>query len=54
MRTWQKVIIGIVGVITLVVAGVTAYGLKVYHDANSTFDNIVQELDRDLLNGKPR
>lgn len=47
MRTWQKVIIGIVGVITLVVAGVTAYGLKVYYDANSTFDNIVEELDRD-------
>lgn len=52
MRTWQKVIIGIVGVITLVVAGVTAYGLKVYHDANSTFDNIVQELDRDSTKRK--
>ena len=52
MRTWQKVIIGIVGVITLVVAGVTAYGLKVYHDANSTFDNIVQEIDRDSTKRK--
>lgn len=46
MRTWQKVIVGIVGVITVMVAAATTYGLKVYFDANSAFDNIVEKIDR--------
>ncbi len=46
MRTWQKVIIGIMGVFTVMVAAATAYGLKVYFDANSTFDSIVEKVDR--------
>ncbi|WP_368252257.1 LCP family protein [Enterococcus sp. 2201sp1_2201st1_B8_2201SCRN_220225] len=47
MRIWQKIIIGIMGIVTLLVAGVTIYGLKVYKDTNSTFDNIVEKVDRD-------
>ena len=46
MRLYQKIILGIVGVITVAVLGATAYGIKMYHDANSSFNAIVEKVDR--------
>lgn len=46
MRLYQKIILTILGVITLGIAGLTVYGIKVYHDANTTFNNIVEKVDR--------
>lgn len=46
MRTWQKIIIGIMGVITFVVTAVTAYGIKAYYDTSRTFNTIVEKVDR--------
>ncbi|KAF1304803.1 MULTISPECIES: LCP family glycopolymer transferase [Enterococcus] len=46
MRLYQKIILAILGIITLGVAGVTVYGIKMYHDANTTFNNIVEKVDR--------
>jgi LCP family protein required for cell wall assembly len=46
MRLYQKIILGIVGVITVAVLGATAYGIKMYHDANSSFNAIVEKIDR--------
>ncbi|MFV0557230.1 MAG: LCP family protein [Enterococcus sp.] len=47
MRGYQKVIIGILGIVTLMVLGVTAYGMKVFYDTNQSFNKMVEKVDRD-------
>lgn len=47
MRTYQKVILGIVGAITLAIVGATGYAAKVYYDTNHTFNtNMVKKVKR--------
>lgn len=46
MRIYQKVILGILGVLVLGVVGMTVYGMRVYEDTSKTFDQISQSVDR--------
>ena len=46
MRLYQKVILGLLGLVAVSIVGVTVYGMKVYDDTNKTFNNITQSADR--------
>ncbi|HIZ53758.1 LCP family glycopolymer transferase [Enterococcus eurekensis] len=46
MRTYQKVIVSILGVLVIMVAAVTGYGMKVLGDANKAVDTISQQVNR--------
>ena len=36
MRLYQKVILGLLGLVAVSIVGVTVYGMKVYDDTNKT------------------
>ena len=42
----EKVVLGFLSVLLVVVAGVCAYGIKMYSDANSTINGIYQSVNR--------
>ncbi|HCS99346.1 MAG TPA: LytR family transcriptional regulator [Enterococcus faecalis] len=46
MKLWKKVVLGFLSVLLVVVAGVCAYGIKMYSDANSTINGIYQSVNR--------
>ncbi len=46
MRLYQKCIIGILGLIAVLVTGVTMYGVRALDDVNSMIDNISQAANR--------
>jgi len=46
MRLYQKIIVGILTALALVVAGITAYGMQALDDANSAINNINEEINR--------
>ena len=46
MRLYQKIIVGILAALALVVAGITAYGSQALDDANSAINNINEEINR--------
>lgn len=46
MKLWKKVVLGFLSVLLVVVAGVCAYGIKMYSDANSTINRIYQSVNR--------
>lgn len=46
MRLYQKVILGILGLITISVVGVSGYAIKFFGDANKSVDNMVQTVNR--------
>lgn len=46
MRSYQKVIVGILSVLALLVIGGTIYGVHALDDVNSTVNNISQKVDR--------
>lgn len=52
MRLYQKVILGLLGLVAVSIVGVTVYGMKVYDDTNKTFNNITQSADRKTKNVK--
>ena len=53
MKLWKKVVLGFLSVLLVVVAGVCAYGIKMYSDANSTINGIYQSVNR-KSNKEPR
>ncbi|MCF1620178.1 LCP family protein [Tetragenococcus koreensis] len=46
MRLYQKIIVGILTALALVVAGITVYGMQALDDANSAINNINEEINR--------
>lgn len=46
MRLYQKIILTIMGILTVSVIGVTVYGVKVYQDTSNSFSKIVHKIDR--------
>lgn len=46
MRLYQKVILGILGLITVSVIGVSGYAIKFFGDANQSVDNMVETVNR--------
>jgi len=52
MNRWKKVVLGVLGIILFVVAGVCAYGIKIYSDANATVDGVFESVNRTLTKRK--
>lgn len=46
MRKYQRIVIGILGILVLGIIGLTVYGLQVYNDTSSTFEHISKPVDR--------
>ncbi|MGG5358130.1 MULTISPECIES: LCP family protein [unclassified Enterococcus] len=46
MKRWQKIILSILGVIVILIAGLSAYGIKLMNEANRTVNKITQSADR--------
>lgn len=46
MRLFQKVILGVLGFLTVGIIGITIYGVQFYNKAHNTFNNISQQVDR--------
>lgn len=46
MRNYQKIIVFVLGILAIGVIGVTVYGINFYSEAENTFNNISQEVDR--------
>ncbi|HLQ41214.1 MAG TPA: LCP family protein [Tetragenococcus sp.] len=46
MRLYQKIIVGVLAVISLIVAAATVYGMQAIDDANSMMNNISKTLNR--------
>lgn len=46
MRSYQKIILSILGVIAIGVVGATVYAMKFYEDTSNTFNNISQSANR--------
>lgn len=46
MNRWKKVVLGFFGVVVIAVAGICAYGIKMYTDANATVNGVYESVNR--------
>lgn len=46
MNLWKKLVLSLLGLIFIMVAGVCAYGLKIYSDASSTVTDVYESIER--------
>lgn len=46
MNLWKKVVLSVMGIILVSVAGLCAYGIKMYSDTSGTFEGVYESIDR--------
>lgn len=46
MNLWKKVILTALGLVLVSVAGICAYGIKMYSDASGTVEGVYESIDR--------
>lgn len=46
MNLWKKIVLSVLGLVLILVAGVCAYGIRIYSDATNTIQGVYQSIDR--------